>query len=121
MTEKHPNRESAAKQYVAQRYYFGQIGHSAPLYLVLGNHDGESGRYLDGIVYQEVPQPGLRRYNVPRTAAAYGYVQGTILGGPLRVTVSPNQAPVDFVSSCLPEDETAGRRNGEVRDRYRIP
>ncbi len=296
MTEKHANRESAARQYVAQRYYFGQIGHSAPLYLVLGNHDGESGRYLDGtadnlavwsnamrkkyfpnpdpvpegfytgnttpnqfagplqdyyawqwgdallvvldpfwfaprvrgggdnwsrtlgagqyqwlrqtlqqsqakfkfvfihylvggvdrqsrggveaaplyewggknadgsegfqqhrpgwpapihrllvetgvaivfhghdhlfakqdldgIVYQEVPQPGLRRYNVPRTAAEYSYVQGTILGGPghLRVTVSPSQVAVDFVSSCLPADETAGRRNREVRDRYHIP
>jgi hypothetical protein len=78
---------------------------------------------LDGMVYQEVPQPGLRRYNTPRTAAEYGYVQGTILGGPghLRVTVSPNQVAVDFLSSCLSEDETAGRRNGEVRYHYRIP
>ena len=295
MTEKHASRESAARQYVAQRYYFGLIGHSAPLYLVLGNHDGESGRYLDGtadnlavwsnamrkkyfsnpqpdsfytgnttpdpfagplqdyyawewadalfvvldpfwfapqqrggggdnwtrtlgaeqyqwlrrtlqqsrakfkfvfihhlvggadkqsrggaeaapfyewggknadgsegfqqhrpgwpapihqllvetgvsivfhghdhlfakqdldgIVYQEVPQPGLRRYNVPRTAAEYGYVQGAILGGPghLRIAVSPDRAAVDFVSSRLPEDETADRRNREVRYRYSIP
>ena len=34
MTEKHASRESAARQYVAQRYYFGLISHSAPLYLV---------------------------------------------------------------------------------------
>jgi hypothetical protein len=44
MTEKYPNREEAARQYLAQRYYFGQLSHSAPLFLVLGNHDGESPR-----------------------------------------------------------------------------
>ncbi len=42
MTEKHVNREAAARQYLAQRYYFGQLSVSAPLFLVLGNHDGES-------------------------------------------------------------------------------
>ena len=51
MTEKHGNREAAARQYLAQRYYFGQICHSAPLFFVLGNHDGESprGRGDDGL------------------------------------------------------------------------
>jgi hypothetical protein len=44
MAEKHSNREEATKQYLAQRYYFGQLCHSAPLFLVLGNHDGESPR-----------------------------------------------------------------------------
>ena len=44
MTEKHPDRESAARQYLAQRYYFGQTCQSVPLFLVLGNHDGESPR-----------------------------------------------------------------------------
>ena len=44
MSEKHANREAAAKQYLAQRYYFGQLCQSAPLFLVLGNHDGESPR-----------------------------------------------------------------------------
>ncbi|MDR3402917.1 MAG: metallophosphoesterase [Chthoniobacter sp.] len=48
MTDKHRGRETAAAQYVAQRYYFGQIAPSAPLFLVLGNHDGEAGRWLDG-------------------------------------------------------------------------
>ena len=41
MTEKHENRAAALKQYIAQRYYFGQICQSAPLFFVLGNHDGE--------------------------------------------------------------------------------
>ncbi len=44
MTEKHPTHEAAARQYLAQRYYFGQLCCSAPLFLVLGNHDGESPR-----------------------------------------------------------------------------
>ena len=34
---------ASAKQYLAQRYYFGLLCHSAPLFLVLGNHDGECG------------------------------------------------------------------------------
>ncbi len=42
MSEKHPDRESAAKQYLSQRFYFGQSCQSVPLFLVLGNHDGES-------------------------------------------------------------------------------
>lgn len=41
MTEKHPDRDSAADQYRAQRYWFGTMAHSIPLFLVLGNHDGE--------------------------------------------------------------------------------
>ena len=42
MTEKHPGRDEAHRQYIAQRYYFGQMSASTPLFLVLGNHDGES-------------------------------------------------------------------------------
>jgi hypothetical protein len=41
MTEKHSSRDSAARQYAAQHYYLGLVGQSAPLFLVLGNHDGE--------------------------------------------------------------------------------
>ena len=48
MTEKHVNREAAAKQYLAQRYYFGALCQAAPLFLVLGNHDGESPRGRGG-------------------------------------------------------------------------
>jgi hypothetical protein len=41
MGDKISSRNVAAKHYAAQRYWLGQIGHSAPLFLVLGNHDGE--------------------------------------------------------------------------------
>jgi predicted phosphodiesterase len=46
MSEKHTNRADAAKQYLGQRRYFDLLG--VPVHLVQGNHDGESGRYLDG-------------------------------------------------------------------------
>jgi hypothetical protein len=48
MTDKHATRDEAAAQYVAQRYYLGQIGNSTPVLLALGTHDGESSRYDDG-------------------------------------------------------------------------
>jgi hypothetical protein len=48
MTDKHATREEAARQYLAQRFYLGQIGASVPLLLALGVHDGESSRYDDG-------------------------------------------------------------------------
>ena len=42
MTDKYTDFKLAAPQYLAQRFYFGLLGHSAPVFLVLGNHDGES-------------------------------------------------------------------------------
>lgn len=43
MTDKYANYQDAAPQYLAQRYYFGIVGQNAPVFLVLGNHDGEVG------------------------------------------------------------------------------
>ena len=44
MTDKRrTNFKLAFPQYLAQRYYFGLIGRSAPVFLALGNHDGEGG------------------------------------------------------------------------------
>lgn len=48
MTDKHATRDEAVRQYLAQRFYLGQIGSSVPLFLALGVHDGESSRYDDG-------------------------------------------------------------------------
>ena len=48
MTDKHATRAEAARQYLAQRYYLGEIGVSVPVMLALGVHDGESSRYDDG-------------------------------------------------------------------------
>ncbi len=44
MVDKHAGRDAAAAQYLAQRHYFGMLG--LPLYLVLGNHDGEDRKLL---------------------------------------------------------------------------
>ncbi len=35
--------KAALAQYDAQRYYFSRVAHSMPLFMVLGNHDGEKG------------------------------------------------------------------------------
>jgi hypothetical protein len=48
MTDKHATRAEAARQYLAQRYYLGQIGPSIPVLLALGTHDGESGKDRTG-------------------------------------------------------------------------
>jgi hypothetical protein len=77
---------------------------------------------LDGIVYQEVPQPGTPGNNKPRTAAEYGYTSGVIMGssGHLRVRVSPTGVTVDYVRAYLMEDERSDRHNGEVGHSYTI-
>lgn len=47
MTDKYrPDYKDAFNQYIAQRYYFGLL--HVPLFLVLGNHDGEAGQRLNG-------------------------------------------------------------------------
>jgi len=43
MTDKYAVYQDASKQYLAQRYYLGIVGRNAPVFLVLGNHDGEVG------------------------------------------------------------------------------
>lgn len=43
MTGKYVKPELSEPQYLAQRYYLGHLCHSAALYFVLGNHDGEAG------------------------------------------------------------------------------
>jgi predicted phosphodiesterase len=48
MTDKYEKYKDSLPQYVAQRYYFGRIAHSVPLFLVLGNHDGERLDRYDG-------------------------------------------------------------------------
>lgn len=77
---------------------------------------------LDGIVYQEVPQPGHPRYDTPRNASEYGYTSGVIQGsaGHLRVRVTANQAQVDYIRSYLPQDERGERKNGASSFSYSI-
>lgn len=41
MTGKIQDHAAALKQYLAQRYYLGKVGCLAPVFLAIGNHDGE--------------------------------------------------------------------------------
>jgi predicted phosphodiesterase len=77
---------------------------------------------LDGIVYQEVPQPSSVRANATNSAADYGYVTGDVLGSPghVRVTVAPDQVKIEYVRTYLPQDEKPGQRNGQVDYAYTI-
>jgi len=77
---------------------------------------------LDDIVYQLLPQPGHGRYGSVRSATEYGYVEGEILAGSghLRVSVSPQEAVVDFILSVLPEDERGNQRNAAVAYSYTL-
>jgi hypothetical protein len=76
----------------------------------------------DGIVYQEVPQPGDPRGNT-RTATEYGYKSGVILGssGHLRVRVAPTGITVDYVRAYRSDDERSDHRNAQVAHSYTIP
>jgi phosphodiesterase/alkaline phosphatase D-like protein len=76
---------------------------------------------LDGIVYQECPQPGTANFSTG-SATDGRYVQGTILpnSGHLRVTVGPDGARVEYVRAALPNQETPTLRNRTISHRYTI-
>lgn len=75
---------------------------------------------LDGIVYQDVPQPGYPRYNNVNPAPDYGYMNGILQGssGHLRVTVTADKTTVEYVRAYLPQDESTTRRNRSVSCTY---
>jgi len=86
MTGKILQREVAAKQYLAQRYWFGTIGHSVPIFLVLGNHDGE-----------EIKKKSSNRAN---GLAVWSCIQ--------RKRYFPNPIPDDFYSGNTEKQQHAG-------------
>jgi hypothetical protein len=75
---------------------------------------------LDGVVYQECPNPADNTYTAFNQGA---YRSGDILpnSGYLRVTVSPDKVTVEYLRSWLAKDENAERKNGEVACSYTIP
>jgi hypothetical protein len=76
-TERHADRNSAARQYLAQRYFFGQLARSAPLFLVLGNHDGEGLRWAGGADSLAVWAGGMRKQHFPNPVPD-GYYTGNV-------------------------------------------
>jgi hypothetical protein len=78
---------------------------------------------LDGVIYQEVPQPSaINSQSGPILAAEYHYGAGTILSssGHLRVTVGPGGVTARYVRAWLPKNETARRINGQIDDTWSI-
>lgn len=77
---------------------------------------------LDGILYQEGPQPSARNPRVGNRAGTYGYTHGMILDGAgfIRVHVSPAQVRTEFIRTWTPAQETGGQKNGEVADAHTI-
>jgi len=75
----------------------------------------------DGVVYQAVPQPSSRNIN-KITGTAYGYKDGVLLPGRgyMLISVSSNEAKVEFIRTYLPSEENAYRKNGEVGHSYSI-
>ena len=79
---------------------------------------------LDGVIYQEVPQPSaINETSGANLAASYNYLSGTILSssGHMRVTVTPTNVTVQYVRAWLPSQETSSQLNGEIDDSYTIP
>ncbi len=58
---------------------------------------------LDGVVYQEVPQPGAPENAAPIQALTYGYQQGTILGatGFLKLSINSNSASIAYMATSV--------------------
>ncbi|MGI9134354.1 MAG: metallophosphoesterase family protein, partial [Rhodoferax sp.] len=79
---------------------------------------------LDGIVYQEVPQPSAsNNFNGPQLSLIYHYASGTIFSssGHLRVTVTPAGVTGEYVRAWLPTAETATLINRQIADRWTAP
>lgn len=91
MTDKFSPYTAASRQYLAQRYYIGIVGKAAPVFLALGNHDGESG-FASAKGQGAMPHWSARQRN-----AAF-----------------PNPGPNRFYSG----NETAVAGVGKLRDYY---
>jgi hypothetical protein len=88
--------------------------------IVFHGHDHMYARQeLDGVVYQEVPQPGWPGLTL-QNPAAYGYVSGVLLpsSGHLRVTVTPANLKVEYVKAYLASAENPDRKNGDIAYSY---
>ena len=78
---------------------------------------------LDGIVYQEGPQPSrIGKFDAGPTSKKYNYLHGTVVNGSgyIRVRVSPDDLKVDYVQTYLPREEDATHKDGMIADTYTI-
>ena len=75
---------------------------------------------LDGVVYQELPNPADNTYTAFNSDA---YKSGDQFpnAGYVKVTVSPSAVKVDYIREFLPKDETPTQVSGMVQFSYTIP
>ena len=76
---------------------------------------------LDGLIYQEGPQPSrVGKFDATKSAKNYNYLHGTVLGGSgyIRVHVSPDDLKVEYVQTYLPNEEDATHKDGMIADSY---
>jgi Calcineurin-like phosphoesterase len=77
---------------------------------------------LDGIVYQEGPQPSRVETDLGEQAKDYSYTHGTVLGGTgyIRVRVSPEDVKVEYVQTWIPGKQDATHKDGMIADSYTV-
>ncbi|MEI7989155.1 MAG: metallophosphoesterase family protein [Chloroflexota bacterium] len=77
---------------------------------------------LDGIVYQELPQPSNADNKNTQLASEYGYLSGNVFSssGHLQITVSPSLATVSYVRAFLPQNVKPNQQNGQVDFKYEL-
>jgi len=76
---------------------------------------------LDGVIYQEVPQPSASNStNYKSIASGYNYLSGTILGssGHMRISVSKTGVRAQYIHSWLPKDSNSSKVNGQIADEW---
>jgi len=75
---------------------------------------------LNGIVYQECPQPGAKGNQ--SMAQVIGYKQGVIMpsSGHIKVTVADSGVTVDYIKTYLPSEATTQHPNGDIAYSYSI-
>ena len=74
---------------------------------------------LDGVIYQELPNPADPTYTAFNADA---YKSGDILpnSGYVKVTVAPSGVKVDYVRQFLPKDENASQQSGQIAFSYTV-
>jgi hypothetical protein len=74
---------------------------------------------LDGVVYQELPEPADPTYTLWNSDAYTSGVQFANTGY-VRVSVSASSVRVDYVKTYLPNDEDSSHQSGEIAFSYTI-
>jgi hypothetical protein len=77
---------------------------------------------LDGVVYQEVPQPATGSSTGASPGTEYGYINGVMRESPghIRVTISSESVQIDYIWSGLSGDNKSASKNGDVAYSYTL-